>query len=203
MKYPKARPARHPIGTGALTIMSALRNQPVGNLIVENDKWIVPEFYFSWDAEQGNTSIGMSHLDDRTFRIEADISGNPSWCTMNFGLGRGKLSAGDILGIALGAKNETRIPLEGFIRSATPADGPQDTPLSDRLAIGPDRSHVVALQTLTEWDPLTWGEDDFHTLVLTLPQQAFRFDLIDLRVFVLSKAFGLKSGLPTLTNTRA
>lgn len=203
MKYPKARQARHPIETGALTIMSELRRLPVGEISIENNSWIVPEFYFSWDDDHSIVHFTARHLEERVFRIEAEITGVPRWISMNFGVGRGKLVAGDVLGVALGAKSETELPLEGFFRSAGAEEGPQDTPLMESITLSPHRSTGLALQTLTEWDPLTHQENNFHTLVLTLPPRNFYFDLWDLRVFVLSKGFGLNSGLPTLTNTWA
>lgn len=183
----------HPAERAAARCLADLRAAP-RPIRPESGKPVVPQVYFSWDAEQAQVTLDLTEDHSALAAISASITGVPRWINLSIALGVAEFVEGDVLGLALRA--DGIMGLSPLIRSRV---GPamQDTGIGETLTQDPDLRPRVLLRHLTKGDP-TVGPPQYHTLILPLPKESFRLRLIDLRLFVLPAALGASPDLPRL-----
>lgn len=146
--------------------------------------------YFSWDTEKGGVSLDVRPELGALAHVRAAVTGAPRWLTLNFVLGEGAFSAGDVLGVVVEFEGCEGRAMQPFIRSVR--DGRfEDTEFKDRIDGAEERSVQVLLHPLKASDRAAAGPAH-HELVIPLPRQDFSLDLRDLRYFVLPAARGVK-----------
>lgn len=185
----------HPCEIACRTALNGLR-AAAGPLAVERDKPVVPNVYFSWDAERAQIEVEVRPDAAGLARITAKAAGTPRWMSLWISLGVGSFAAQDGLGLAVEAGLDQAFQLTPRIRTRR-GEATSDTHFAEPLALGPGSRTHGALRGLTAADPVV-GEGLFHTLILPLPLGSFDVHLRDLRLFVLTgdRAAGLV--MPTL-----
>lgn len=178
-------------------IIAALRDLPEAGLVA-NDTPIVPEIYFTWDAEQADVSVAMTTKSGHLLDADVAVSGQPRWLSLNIGLGVGTLDRGDqlvvVLDFAAEMADEFKLVLMSFL------DGNRsDTPLEEPLAGGPTGCVRTVLHHILEEDAQA-GEAAFHTLAIGLPATDHRVSLRDLRITVVPRTRGVRSSPRTLSD---
>lgn len=183
----------HPAERAAARCLADLRAAP-RPIRPESGKPVVPQVYFSWDAEQAQVTLDLTEDHSALAAISASITGVPRWINLCLALGNTEFAAGDVLGLATRAEGA---------RVATPVvrsrhgQTMQDTDLGESLALVAEGRPQVLLRQLTSGDPMV-GLAQYHTLILPLPRESFDLRLLDLRLFVLPAASGAAPDLPRL-----
>lgn len=164
----------------------------------ECNEHIVPEVYFSWNAGVGDVRVDVSSGPGIALGVRAGVAKPSEWFTLSFPLGEGAFQKGDVIGLVHEMRSDAEADFSAFIRSQSEA-GPLDTVLQEPLRSGPERGIRTLLHTVSEADGLPYA-DRFHTLIIPLPQRDFELDLLDLSLFVLPAARGVKARGPTLAS---
>ncbi|WP_162798417.1 hypothetical protein [Sulfitobacter sp. SK012] len=180
----------HPIEISSdqtLSVLRALRQIEA----VENNAHIVPSIYYSWDAEQAEVALSAQTAAGMLVDTDVTVKGTPRWLTLNIGLGRGLLSAGDTLVLTADAECDRKDDVPLFIRSSV--DGAQeDTELKEKLVVGKSRTVRTLMHTLRGDDGFV-GHDAYHTLIFRLPAKKLRLSLMDLRLNVILAGQGARA----------
>lgn len=179
----------HPIEIFASTVIADARDA-VHDIDIENNIPFSPELYISWDDEKGQVAPKGRTKPGILLQLDAEVAVPPRWFSLNIGLGKSALKAGDVLGLVLEIESETGFGSDLFCRSAT-EDAYSDTYLQGGFDVTGGRQIVTILHTIEPGDSLE--QDAFHTLVMPLPGQNFSLTLRDMRLFVLGAERGLRS----------
>lgn len=180
--------------------MAALRSESFARQAACNGH-IVPEIYFSWKAEAGDLRVDVSSGPDTALRMQAKVAEPSDWFTLNFPLGGGTFEPGDVIGIVYETRADIDMDCPALIRSQQ-EDDRMDTDLEESLVCGPDRQVRTLMHMVSDADGLPYA-DQFHTLIIKLPQQDFALDLFDFALFVLPAARGVRPHGATLANVMA
>lgn len=180
----------HSIETFTADVISTCRaNQD--DLLIENNAHLSPEIYVSWDDEDGRVELKAQTDANMLLALEAQVSQEPRWFSLNIGLGQGALKVGDVLGIVFETESARAFYSAPFCRSAL-EENHGDTYWQDGLDVkGEGRQISTLLHTVEPGDPLI--QEAFHTLVIPLPCQAFSLTLHDMRLFVVEAGRGFRS----------
>ncbi|WP_146036467.1 hypothetical protein [Pseudotabrizicola formosa] len=154
--------------------------------------------YFSWDSAQAEVSVAMQSDPGQLLTAEVALNGTPRWFALNIGLGSGAFAAGDSFGLVIDAQSSVPFACQPFVRSSKEGEA-FDTILAEDITLSPASRACVVLHSLSASDPLV-STGGFHTLILPLPKQDFRFDLRDLRLFHVGASAAEGVGQRTLTS---
>jgi hypothetical protein len=187
----------HPCSLFAARTIATLRAEEFTRS-AECNAHIVPEIYFSWKAEAGEVRVDVSSDPETALKVQARVAEPSDWFTLNFPLGGGAFEPGDVIGIVYETRGNRDLDCSALIRSQQD-DDQMDTDLEEGLICGPDRQVRTLMHTVSDADGLPYA-DQFHTLIIKLPQQDFDLDLFDFSLFVLPAARGVQSRGPTLAN---
>lgn len=171
----------HPIELFTSKVIYSLRGADLPET-AENDTPIVKGFYFSWDSDQADITLSLSRDSDDLLHVDATVSGEPRWFTLNLAMGPGGFSGGATLGLIAELSKTKGIAFPMFVRSLRD-EQTEDTFLRESLIQSDDRSVATVFNTLSDQDFMT-GSPGHHTLVLRLPPQSFSLTLHDLRVIL-------------------
>jgi len=164
----------------------------------ENNVHIVPEVYFSWDAEQAEVSVTLSTAQDRLLHADINVSGQPRWLGLNIGLGVGTLNRGDQIVVVMDFAAEMTDKFQLALISS--ADGKRaDTSLQEPIA-GLSKCAVQTIVHDIDQDDAHAGEEAFHTLAIRLPANSHTLRLDDLRVTVVPRAKSARAARRTLSD---
>jgi len=180
----------HPCELATSLTVAELRGA-VFDKAAENNAHMTPDVYLSWDEEEADIALETASGANMLLAVKGSVSGTPRWFSLNVGLGRGELQAGDVLGIVLELETPAALESVPFIRTAWRKGGYADTHLVDTIAVAPGRQVVTLLHTVDADDALC--NDVFHTLVLPLPSADFDLSLQDMRLFVIAADRGLRT----------
>lgn len=183
----------HPSEHAAAERLSALRALPRPARI-ETGKHLVPQVYFSWDADRAQVEMELLDQPGALAAVRAAITGAPRWINLSVALGTAAFAPGDTLALAVLASMNRDFTMTPFLRSRR-AEGTKDSRFAESLALGSAPRPTVLLNALAEGDALVEAEQ-FHTLILPLPADSFTLVLSDLRFLVLEGAGALAA--PTL-----
>lgn len=179
----------HPIEFFTSTVIADARMADQ-DIQVENNAHVFPEIYVSWDDEKGNVALKGRTDAGMLLHLDAEVMALPRWFSLNIGLGKGALTAGDVLGFVIEIESETGFSSALFCRSATD-DGYNDTYLQDGFDVPAGRQVVTLLHTVEPGHSLE--QNAFHTLVIPLPSQNFSLTIRDMRLFVLEAGRGFRT----------
>lgn len=168
-----------------LNQISMLRNKAFSGK-AENNAELSEGIYLSWDDEGSDVSVSARSEIGRLLVLEAAVKGNPRWFSLNFSLGGGVISAGDVLVIAAEGYARGGLAVPFFLRSAQ-GEWTEDTHASKPLVIPSQNSIATALHVVGAAQPML-GAEAFHTLIFNLPKSSFGISLRDLRMFVIPAA---------------
>lgn len=180
----------HPCETATSLTITELR-AAVFETSAENNAHLVRDVYVSWDDDGTGIAVDVASDANMLLAIKGTVPATPRWFSLNIGMGRGALKAGDVLAIVLDFETSTAFESAPFIRTAWPKGGYADTHLTDEISVGAGRQIVTLLQTIDADDALC--NDVFHTLVLPLPAADFELMLQDVRLVVIDAARGLRT----------
>lgn len=169
------RARRHTFEIAIEEMAAALKSTPLSNRPAEHNQHIVKDLYFSWDNKSGDAQVKLSRTADELMTIEAKCSGEMRWFLLNFGLGSAAVDDKQVLSFILSGSAEKEVEMQGFIRSRS-AQGRDDTKLQDRVSFSRTKPLSILIQQFKAADPITKAKD-FHTLVLRLPVQDFKFTI--------------------------
>lgn len=166
---------------------------------VGNGARIVPGFFPNWDEEHGTVALTHEAEPGNLVRVEAKVTGEPRWLTLNLDLGGGRFEAGDVIGVVADVDGDGDYALEMFIRTRS-EEGNMDTEFPDGLPIAPGRRVVTSMHMVGAGDGAV-NSERFHMLIIRLPKRDFRFDLRDMMFFVLPASKGLRPHPMTLASS--
>ena len=172
-----------------------------GSGAVENGMRIVPSFYPSWDEERGTVALTHEAGPDNLLRVEANVTGEPRWLTLNLDLGGGSFEVGDVIGVVADVEGDGEFALEMFARSTSEHEN-TDTEFADKLPVSTARGVGVIMHTVGPGDGVL-TTDRFHMLIIRLPRRDFRLEMREMKLFVLPASHGLRSGPMTLAGASA
>ena len=179
----------HPIETFTSKAIFECR-QAVFGCTVENNAHLSPEIYVSWDDQKGEVNLTADSAENMLLHLDATVAKDPRWFSLNIGMGRQGLNAGDVLGVVLETECNHAFNSVPFCRTAL-EDGHGDTYWQDGLNLEAGRQISTLLHTIEPGDALE--KSVFHTLVIPLHHEDFSLTLRDMRLFVLDAARGLRS----------
>ena len=177
----------HPIALKPKATVASMHDA-IRSGTISNDEAFVEGAYLSWDDDLADITLTLNSGPGQIFDLEASVAGGPRWFSFNIGLGAGAFAPGSILGIVLDHQGTVPGALNFFIRTAR--DGElKDTNLSDYGAMSEKRG-VVSIQHVVTHEDAMCKDGGFHTLVVSLPAQNFRWTVYDMNVFVLPSKDG-------------
>lgn len=166
----------------ALTLRSlpALRAATLAGPAANNAR-LAEGVYLSWDEDEGEVALDLSHSAGSLLRIDGTVARRPRWLSLNLDLGSGRLAPGDALALVTDAEADAALSLPLAIRART-GDRLSDTTWQTPLAVGPGRRVSALFQHLAP-DDAPADAAPFRTLILNLPKTDFRLAIHDLRLF--------------------
>lgn len=185
------------IDSFAAHTIAALRDLPDAEQ-VENNTHIVPEIYFSWDAEQAEVSITLSKSDGCLLDANVKVSGQPRWLGLNIGLGDGTLYRGDQVVVVMDLASEMTDKFQLALISSR--DGKRvDTLLEEPIGGLPKGVIRTIVHNIHE-DDAHEGVEAYHTLAIRLPAHSHSLRLNDLRVMIVPRAKGVRAAPRNLSD---
>jgi hypothetical protein len=182
----------HLYGTGPIVAVRAASF----DCAADNNVDITPGMFLSWDADQGSADLRVVSQPGTLLGIDARISGDPGWVSLNFGIGNAQLSAGTKLGIVASIGGTASTMIHATWRSSIGEEW-RDIDFPDAIGGAGKPATCVALADVHMGAYATRPEAH-SLLILHLPRQDFRLDLRDLLIFGLSGDDAASAPEPTL-----
>ena len=179
----------HPCAQVAADTIATLRRTGLSRP-AQSEERIIPEFFFSWDPEQGEVQADITAGPDALLTIRAQVRGEPRWFLFGLGLGPGRFDGGDVIGLATDMQADADLELRPTIRSHTEQerlDAEFDAPLKATA----ERDVSVLLYPVFAEEGLSQAEE-YQMLVWHLPLRDFELTVFDMSLFVLPS--GLNPG---------
>lgn len=159
------------------TCLAAARAEAL-RTTADNDSWLVPGLFLSWDAQNGAADIDVASGPEEILRLDARVRDAPRWLSLNLALGNAALAPGDTL-VAVADFAAAGVPRAALTLRSEIGGESGDTPMAEALA--PASGLSVAMHTLRPADFAARGIGS-HLLILHLPKEDFEMTVRDLRV---------------------
>ena len=180
----------HPVELHVSQILQSLRPDRFSEPLVQ-DVHVVPDVFFGWDETGGSVTGTVSSEPGALLTIETQVSGTPSWVSLNIALGEDNFTEGEVLGLVIEAEGPEDQAFSFFLRSARAQGAPADTEIADRLVTTGAVNVTTLLHRIDAQDGVAW-QPGFHMLVMRLPAHDTRLVIRDMRLFVVPAARGLR-----------
>jgi len=160
-----------------------------------NNARLCPGLYLSWDDGGTGSDVTLSRDGDEMLAIQGGFEQMPTWFTLNFELGAGRLGAGDRIALIVEGHAEDAVSLPVFLRS-TAAGQADDIDALNLLELGPETTINTVIVQL-DWPA---EAESFHTLLVKLPKDGTKVVLRNFRVIHVPAGRGPRVGRKTLSS---